>query len=386
MRVSLSVLQVATGFPNWGGTELHILNLSEQLRLRGYDVTVACRPGRWVEERAQQLGLPTVPISVMKQHDWQDFGKLQTFLREKQIDVLHVHWSTDVVVPGFAALRAHVPVRIMSRHMPYPFKNRIGTLLYSRLLYTRMVTVSNSVRQTLLRCGVPPDRVETIHHGTDVEAFARTTLPASEVRRDLGIPADCVTVGIVGRIAPEKGHQVLMDAARLLGNRYPLRYVVIGNGPDEEAIKQSAKSLGLADKVVFAGFRDDVNNAINAMDIVTVPSTWNEPCSAVVQQGMALSKPVIGTLAGGTPEMIVDGETGLLVPPSDAPALAEAIAALAGDAFRRKRLGAAGRERAQALFSLRVMTDKIEALYRREYENARGANALGKAVAPQTPL
>lgn len=386
MRVSLSVLQVATGFPNWGGTELHILNLSEQLRLRGYDVTVACRPGRWVEERAQQLGLPTVPISVMKQHDWQDFGKLQTFLREKQIDVLHVHWSTDVVVPGFAALRAHVPVRIMSRHMPYPFKNRIGTLLYSRLLYTRMVTVSNSVRQTLLRCGVPPDRVETIHHGTDVEAFARTTLPASEVRRDLGIPSDCVTVGIVGRIAPEKGHQVLMDAARLLGDRYPLRYVVIGNGPDEEAIKQSAKSLGLADKVVFAGFRDDVNNAINAMDIVTVPSTWNEPCSAVVQQGMALSKPVIGTLAGGTPEMIVDGETGLLVPPSDAPALAEAIAALAGDAFRRKRLGAAGRERAQALFSLRVMTDKIEALYRREYEKARGANALGKAVAPQTPL
>ncbi|MDQ2800689.1 MAG: glycosyltransferase family 4 protein, partial [Armatimonadota bacterium] len=149
---------------------------------------------------------------------------------------------------------------------------------------------------------------------------------------------------------------------------------------------QSAKSLGLADKVIFAGFRDDVNNAINAMDIVTVPSTWNEPCSAVVQQGMALSKPVIGTLAGGTPEMIVDGETGLLVPPSDAPALAEAIAALAGDAFRRKRLGAAGRERALALFSLRVMTDKIEALYRREYENARGANALGKAVAPQTPL
>ncbi len=379
--MSLSVLQVATGFPSWGGTELHILNLSEQLRLRGYDVTVACRPGRWVEERAAAMGLPTVPIRVMNQHDWQDFGLLRTFLREHKTDVLHVHWSSDIVVPGFAALREHVPVRIMSRHMPYPFKNRIGSFLYSKILYTRLVTVSNSVRETLLKCGVPGDKVQVIHHGTNVEAFAKTTEDRKSVRATLGIPEDSVAIGIVGRIAPEKGHAVLLEALQKVHERYPVHLVIVGNGPDEELIRDRAALLGLSGQVLFTGFRDDVNNVINALDVVAVPSTWNEPCSAVVQQGMALSKPVIGTRAGGTPEMVVDDGTGFLVPPSDSDALADAMARLAGDAFLRKRLGAAGKERVEELFSLRVMTDKIEALYQREYENARGAGALQKAIA-----
>ena len=377
----LSVLQVATGFPSWGGTELHILNLSEQLQKRGYDVTVACRPGRWVEERATTMGLPTVPIRVMNQHDWQDFGALRTFLRERKIDVLHVHWSSDIVVPGYAALREHVPVRIMSRHMPYPFKNRLGSFLYSKILYTRLVTVSNSVRETLIKCGVPGDKVQVIHHGTDVEAFARITEERQEMRAALGIPEDSVAVGIVGRIAPEKGHAVLLEAFQKIHARYPLFLVIVGNGPDEELIRSRAAEMGLADKVLFTGFRDDVNNVLNALDIVTVPSTWNEPCSAVVQQGMAVSKPIVGTRAGGTPEMVLDDETGFLVPPSDPDALADALARLAGDAFLRKRLGTAGKERVEELFSLRVMTDKIEALYQREYENARGAGALQKALA-----
>lgn len=378
--MSLSVLQVASGFPAWGGTELHILNLSDQLRLRGYDVTVACRPGRWVEERAVQMGLKTVPLQVMRQGDWQDFGKLRRYLRENKTDVMHVHWSLDMVVPGVAARLENVPVRILSRHMPYPFKSPIGTYLYSRVLFTRIVTVSNSVRETLLKCGVPPDKVQVIHHGTEIEAFSKTTVDRKVVRQELGIPDDCVAIGIVGRIAPEKGHEVLLAAFTKLGDRYPLRLVVVGSGPDEEAIRQTIQKLGLGDKVIFTGFRDDVNNVIGAMDIVTVPSTWNEPCSAVIQQGMALSKPVIGTLTGGSPEMILDGETGLLVPPSDSVALSEAISRLAGDAFLRRRLGAAGRERVESHFSLQIMTDKIEALYQREYEAARGASAPEKAL------
>ena len=379
--MSLSVLQVASAFPNWGGAELHALNLSEQLQRRGHDVTVACRPGRFIEERAHQMGLATVPITVRKQNDWHDYGALRRFLREKPIDVLHAHWSTDMIVPPFAGLRAHVPVRIMTRHMPYPFKNRLGTWLYSQLLWTRLVTVSASVRETLLACGVAPDKIEVIHHGTNIEEFARTTASPQSIRRGLGIPDDCLTVGIAGRIAPEKGHLVLLQAAALLGDRYPLRYVIVGDGPSEAAIREAVRTLGLEDRVVFAGFRDDVNNVMAALDIMTLPSTWNEPCAAVVQQAMALSKPVVGTRAGGTPEMISENETGFLVPPSDAPALADAIARLAGDAFLRKRMGAAGRERVGAYFSLSLMTDRIEALYQREYETARGGTVLQKVAA-----
>jgi glycosyltransferase involved in cell wall biosynthesis len=379
--MSLSILQVATGFPNWGGTELHILNLSQQLSLRGHDVTIACRPGRWVETRAKQMGLQTVPISVMRQHDWQDFGKLRHVLRERKIQILHAHWSLDTVVPGFAALAEHVPVRVLSRHMPYPFKNRIGTLLYSRLLFTRMVSVSNSVRATLVGCGVREDLVETIHHGTDVEAFERTTATPADMRRELGIPEESVAIGIVGRVAPEKGHAVLLDAIKQLDSKTPVTVVVIGNGPDDDIIRAKAAQLRISDRVIFVGFREDINNAISALDIVTVPSTWNEPCSAVVQQAMALSKPLIGTRTGGTPEMVLDGETGLLVPPSDAAALANAIKTLSENPDLRSALGVAGRQRVERLFSLKVMTDKIEDLYRREMGAARGADTWSAPAA-----
>ena len=157
--------------------------------------------------------------------------------------------------------------------------------------------------------------------------------------------------------------------------------MIIGDGPFEPQVRATIKELGLEDRVIFAGFRGDINNVINALDIMTLPSTWNEPCAAVVQQGMALSKPVVGTRAGGTPEMIVDGETGFLVPPSDPDALAEAIGRLAGDAFLRRRLGQAGFRRVEELFTLQLMTDKVEALYHREYERARGAGALEKVLA-----
>ncbi|MBV9850780.1 MAG: glycosyltransferase family 4 protein [Armatimonadetes bacterium] len=379
--MSLSVLQVAAGMPNWGGAELHLLTLSDQLRQRGYDVTVACWPGRWVERRAQEMGLPTVPVATESAHDRRDMGRLYQFLRDNKIDVLHAHSPNDFIIPPLAAIRAGVAVRIMTRHLPHSLRRRRDAWVYSNFFFSRIVAVSESVRRTLIGSGMNPSRVETIHHGTDVEAFTQTSMTPAESRSQLGIPADVLGVGIVGRISEEKGHHVLLQAAESLSGRYPLRLVIIGDGPDEAAIKQMAHDIGIADRVIFTGFRDDVNNAINALDIVVSASTWDEPCSAVVQQAMALCKPVIGTRAGGTPEMIVEGQTGLLVPPSDAGALAEALARLAGDAFLRKRLGAAGRLRVEACFSLRGMMDKIEELYRREYERSHGPQALREATA-----
>jgi glycosyltransferase involved in cell wall biosynthesis len=274
-----------------------------------------------------------------------------------------------------------VPVRVLSRHLPNRLKNRPGGWIYSNILFSRVVTVSESVRQTLIQCGMSPERVQTIHHGTDIPVFERTTMTPQESRRHLGIPDGALAVGIVGRVASEKGHKYLFEAAKILGDRYPLCCVVIGDGPDDEKLKLLAQDMGIGDKVIFAGFRDDVNNAINALDIVALPSIWAEPCSAAVQQGMALHKPVIGTRSGGTPEMIAEGETGLLVPVEDAPALADAIALLAEDASLCQRMGEAGRARAEQFFSLSVMTDKIEELYQREYAKARGAQALQKVLA-----
>ena len=378
----LSILQVASGFPGWGGTELHLLNLSAQLVKRGHSVTVACRPDGWVINKAQEMGLETLPATVLRQQDWTDYAKLRDWCRANQIDVAHAHWSTDAFVPAAAARAAGVPVRLMTRHSPYPFKTGLGRWIFTEVLYNRLLAVSHSVAKTLVGCGVPSEKLTVIHHGTDVEAFENTTVAPSIIREELGIRGDDIALGIIGRVAPEKGHRYLFDALTKVDPALRVKVVVVGDGPEAATSKDYVKEHGIADRVVFSPFRSDVNNIFDAMDAVVVPSTWEEPCSAVIQQAMALSKPVIGTLVGGTPEMIVDGETGLLAPPSDADALADAVRRMAADAPMRLRMGDAGHARVIEHFSLQVMTDRIEEVYRREFEQVRGAGSLQRALVP----
>ncbi len=381
----LNILQVASGFPAWGGTELHILNLSQQLMLRGHRVTVACRPEGWVSRKAKEMGLTTLDATVLRQQDWRDYDVFRKFCRDEKIDVLHTHWSTDAVVPSTAGKFAGVPVRLMTRHSPYPFKTAFGRFMFSHVLYNRILAVSQSVANTLIENGISPDKVIVIHHGTNVGEFEQITENPDAVRQELGFLPGTVTVGILGRVAQEKGHKYLFDSLKLIPDLDCVKIVVVGEGPQLEEQRQYVEQNGLSDRVVWVPFRSDVNNVINALDIVTVPSTWQEPCSAVIQQAMALSKPVIGTKVGGTPEMIVDGETGILADPCDAASLAAAIRTLASSEALRRRQGEAGAKRVRALFTLDRMTTRIEQLYRQELAKA-GRSGAGDLHAKAEPV
>jgi glycosyltransferase involved in cell wall biosynthesis len=375
----LNILQVASGFPAWGGTELHLLNLSYQLTLRGHNVTVACRPDGWVAKRAQEFGLRTLSATVTRQQDWKDYAVFGKFCRENNVDVVHTHWSTDAFVPPVAAAFSGVPVRMMTRHSPYPFKTSLGTYLFSQVLYSRILAVSQSVANTLIKHGVPSDKLTVIHHGTNVEEFENVTVSREQVRDSIGLVPEHVAIGILGRIAEEKGHKYLFDALKLLGDVKNLKIVVVGEGPQLDEQREYVHANDLDNRVIWVPFRTDVNNVINALDIVTVPSTWEEPCSAVIQQAMALYKPVIGTKVGGTPEMILDGETGMLAAPNNASELAAAIRTLALDQGLRQAQGIAGAERVRSLFTLQRMTTRIEDIYRQELSRS-GPTRARKSV------
>ena len=263
----LRILQVGSGFPGWGGTELHLVNLGEQLALRGHHVTVSARPGGFVEREAQNRGLPTAPVTVRRQWDFGDRAAIRRLLTSEPWDVVHVHWSTDYVVTPILARRAGVPCVVMSRHSPYPLKSLVGRVLYDRVLFDRVIALSESVRQTLIGVGgrQRPDKVVTIHHGTDTEAFRATTVAPDVVRAEWNIPPGRFVVGLAGRIAPEKGYAVFLDAvAQAVTSGANLHAVVIGDGPDAEIAKARAAQSDLSGRVTFAGFRADVNNALNA--------------------------------------------------------------------------------------------------------------------------
>jgi glycosyltransferase involved in cell wall biosynthesis len=381
----LKILQVGSCFHGWGGAELHLVNLAEQLAARGHDVTVACQPGRFVEAEARRRRLKTFSAVVAKQSDWSSRRAYAPLMRRERFDVVHVHWAGDYVVAPFLARRVGVPAVIMSRHSPAPLKSGVGRYLYGRILFDRIIALSESVRRTLVGQGLPADRVVTIHHGTDTDAFRRTTVKPESARAEWGVPERGVSLlaGAAGRLAPEKGLICFLDALAKAPDT--VRGVLIGDGPQEAELRAYADGLGLEKRVTFAGFRADVNNALAALDALVLASTWEEPCAAVVQQAMCLGKPVIGTNTGGTPEMVVDGETGILVPPGDAGALTEALRGLAGDAARRRRLGAAGRLRADALFTLSGMIDRIEALYNEVLARGGGSGARAGDIRSGTP-
>jgi glycosyltransferase involved in cell wall biosynthesis len=388
------------------------VNLAEQLVKRGHSVTVTAQPGKFVDEEARKRKLRTLPVTLERQWDFKEANDIYSHLRDEKFDVVHVHWSTDYVVTPLMAKRAGVPVVVMSRHSPYPLASASGRFLYDRILFDRIIALSESVRKTLLNQGLRSERVVTIHHGTDTDTFRQITIPRDAVRADWGVPEDAFLVGLVGRVAEEKGWRTFLQAlAHLISGKLTAHHaaswggegsgladryttdnegdgsgvkiyaVLIGEGPDLDRARALTRELGIEKRVVFAGFRKDVNNAMNALDVHVLASTWAEPCAAVVQQAMALGKPVIGTNIGGTPEMVAWGETGLLVSPEDAEGLASALADLYQDVDKRSWMGDAGAQRVDKLFTLRRMTDRNEALY---YEVLQSKQAGAKATTSQT--
>lgn len=361
----MKILQVASGLTGWGGIESHVVNLSDELRKRGHDVTIACQPGKYVEGEAQKRNLPTVALTCRKKHDWSSARSFADVYKRERYDVVHVHGGADHVVPPFVARRCGVPVVLMTRHTPKPL-NAISRYLYGSVCYHHIIAIADYVRGVLMESGIPAEKTTTIHHGTDTELFAPSavTVPVEEYRATYSIPNDGrLVIGFAGRFVPEKGGDVLLGA---LAKQPELVGVFFGDGARKDEWQTFARELGIADRLVWAGFQEQIGNALNAVDIFVLPSVWAEPCAAVVQQAMALDKPVIGTNIGGTPEMIAEGETGLLVPPGNPDALADALSRLASlSESERLAMGKRGRERVLARFSLAHMAQEVEALYHR---------------------
>ncbi len=206
------------------------------------------------------------------------------------------------------------------------------------------------------------DKQLVIPNSVDVERFAAVPRSAREqVRGEWGIPPDACLLGVVGRLEEQKGHHALLAAAALR-NLPALRIVIVGDGLLRVAIEEESRHLGLAERTVFAGARSDVPAVMAALDLLVLPSLW-EGLPMVALEGMAAGLPVVATAVGGIPEAVVDGETGVLVPAGNVEALADALASLAHDPWRRRQMGQAGQQRARALYDIERMIERVEGVY-----------------------
>ena len=293
--------------------------------------------------------------------------QLAHLMRREKTQLLYCNNMMVKAIGALASQLAGVPCvfHVRNLHQQWAKVKLYGNL--ARLPRVRRV-IANSEASAVPYRRYVPGKVTVVHNGIDLAEYHPEVTPRGSLRRQLGISPDATVVGFTGFITPRKGLVPLIEAAaRLLATRPTLVFVVVGRVPvgapvDHQAEYQArARELGIADRFLFAGFREDVRPAVVDFDLLVLPS-FQEPFGRSIIEAMALGTPVVASRVGGIPEILTDGADGLLVAPGDVAGLAQAIAALVDDRERRRSLAQAALARARTSFDVSVLSARIQAL------------------------
>jgi glycosyltransferase involved in cell wall biosynthesis len=360
-----------------GGAEEHILTLLRGLDRSRFRPLLVCPP-----ETAAKLGadvpgdVAVVPLRLHRLRDWGPAFRLARLLRERRVDILHSHMFYSSLFASPVAWLCGVPVIVETPHVREHWRRGLkSSYLVDRLagrLVDRFIAVSRANARYLVgEKALPAHKVVVIENGSDLGRFSRHREPAPGLKRSLGFrPGDPVLL-VLGRLEPQKGHRVLLQALPLVRREFPrLRLVCVGEGGERPALEAQAASLQLADTVRFVGYRSDVEEWLALADVMVLPSFYEGlPLAAI--EALAAQRPVVASAVDGTPEVVVDGQTGLTVPAGDAPALAEAIARLLREPEWAGRLALAGRRWVEGRFSAQRQVRLTEELYLEAWEARR---------------
>ena len=376
-----------------GGTESNAVRTAELLDRARFDLTVVTmRPEGVMRARYAAAGVPVVsyPLrSLAAPSTVRQAARLARFFREGRYQVVHSHDRYNNVFATVAARAAGVPVIIGSKRWSANTRAfRAANALAYRL--TSCVLANSDAVAASLRTDehVPADRIAVVPNFVSDHAFEDVS-PAerARLRGELGLAPEHLVVGVLATLRPIKDHESLFRATARLRERHPaLRVLLVGDGGFRGELETRARTLGVGDLVVFAGHREQRPNPHRLFD-VSVLCSLSEGFPNSVVEAMAAERPVVATRVGGVPDAVVDGETGLLVPPRAPGELAAALDALLADPERRARMGAAGQRRARELFHASSVVPRLEALYERllaERTSRRGAaHVVRAAAAPQ---
>jgi glycosyltransferase involved in cell wall biosynthesis len=337
------------------------------LRARGHLAWIACDPRSEMMKRAgAEL---CVPVEMTRAVDWRASLELRRFCREQGIDVIHTHSSKDswvcypLHVAAWPVVRSRQITNLVSPTIDRSFIYRHGC--------AAVIASAASIRENLIsHTRVAAERVRVVGEGVELERFS-PSVSGERVRAQWGVQGDDVLFGLVAMIRPEKGHLFFIEAAEavLKTPGVKVRFAIVGEGTGNREFEQMVRAqlvmrFGTASDgpVFMTGYRQDVPEVMAALDVLVVPSTA-EAQSIVTPQAFASGKPVIASRVGGLPEIIRDGETGLLVPPGDVATLAAEMRRLANNEELRKTMGVKAREYAVAELSFGAKMEECLALY-----------------------
>lgn len=352
---------------DYGGAETQLVNLVTRLKVRGWDVrVVSMLPPQAFTDELKQTGIPLATLNMRRGvADPRAVFRLVKMLREWKPWILTSFMFHANLLGRIAGRLAGVPINISSVRT-----ENMGGALRERIMrltdWMGDITITNSriVAGNLTKQGVvPAERVCVIANGLVLDKFVVTNSNKQEVRRDLGVAEEDFLWLAVGRLEEPKDYPNLLQAFRIVLNKYEAQLYVAGQGSLTEDLERQAIELGISDRVVFLGLRRDIPQLLQVADGFVLSSAW-EGLPNTVMEAMAAAKPVVATSVGGVPELVQEGKTGYIVPPRNPKALALAMEKMmALSAEERSEMGKAGRAHIEANYSLERVVDQWEELY-----------------------
>lgn len=369
MGAPLRILQVYPKDDYFTGAAIQLRELTIGLKRRGHEVVVATCPSETWATQLREASIPHYALPMKSEVDLGSVKRLVRILRTHRIQVVHAQKGKARTLAMIAGLVTKIPVLVLNRGVSFPLDpfNRLG---HTTRRVTAIVAVCESIKRGLVAQGVPAAKIHVIYSGTDTDRF-NPKVDGGGIRRELGLTPDHFLFTQIG-VRSSKGNDDTIDAmAQVAARAGHARLLVVGaRGP--RMLRDRARARGIEDRLHVLGYREDIPEILAGSDCCVDASYAGLGITGTLREALAVGTAVIASELEGNPELVRDGETGLLFPPRDVAALARAMLRMAEDRAFRDATASAGRTLVEARFSTRAKLDATETLYRRLLEERQG--------------
>ena len=340
-----------------------MLSVMRELSNRGYKVTLVCKPEAEIIGHAKKEGIEVFPMRIAGDFDPLSIFKIINIYRKGKIDIVVANVGKDIRLAGLAAKFASNVSVIALHQVDSEIKNNLRYRITYNSLAKLIVVNSFSTKNTLLKSApwLMDEKIKVVYHGIDSEKY--TERNTTDLRSQLGLSQADLIIGFVGRLSVQKGIKYMLDAFRLIAEKYKnVHLVIAGSGELEGMIKEVVTKFNLENRIHLLGFRKDIPNLMMTFDIFLLPSLW-EGFGIVLIEAMAAGKPVVATSTSSIPEIVEDGRSGILVPPENAEAISDALIKLISEPELRTKFGKEGQKIVREKFTTERMIKDYEKIF-----------------------
>jgi len=305
-----------------------------------------------------------VPVHFLRFNRWYSplqIYRMRRLLKRGRFDIVHTHKGSDLSLVWLASAGRKLPCLVNTRGVN--FRLGVNRFKYNRRRLDRIIVVSRDSKRVMTDCGVRTEKIHVVYGGVDTDRFRPLPDQRRPVREEWSVPEAAIVSVVAANLVRQKGHGDYLEAAAVLRETYPDLWHIFAGGGDQHDLRLRAAELGVADRVVFAGYRNDMERVYAAADLSVMPSFAGEGVSGVLREAMACGLPVVTTDVGGNAELVENGVSGLVVPVRQPASLAEAIRRLIDDEALRRRLAAAAGDLVRERYSTQARVAQIFDLY-----------------------